>query len=304
MARRGFSVLELLVVISIISLLISLLLPVFANARERGRFIKWAGYSQNLRNDQDITLYFNFEQQNGTETNAFNRAVVRNRAAGNAMQLAKGRAIEPQKRDGLIDGPTWSFDQGRWPGKGVMRFDGVNDRVELNHSYAKGGGKFITVAAWVRGGNSLENQAICSFDASEVFQLSLRQGADLPAWQTTDSAGLQHTQNGPKSLTDNQWHFIVGLYTVQPPNAVKQLFIDGQLLDGGNPHIDKPLGAGITRGATFGHLGASSLADTQGGATGGEYLDAYVDEFIIIEKRLELDALAEMYKVGKPRVKD
>ena len=61
--RSGFSIIELMVVISIILLLISLLVPSFATIRDRARRLKWFGFSTELRAIEHYLIYFNMEER-------------------------------------------------------------------------------------------------------------------------------------------------------------------------------------------------------------------------------------------------
>ena len=84
-SSRGFSIVELLVVMSIVALLIAILLPSLSRARERARYLRWQAYSHGLRSDPNVVMYFNFEQQDGTETHSDGTPILWNRAGGDAM---------------------------------------------------------------------------------------------------------------------------------------------------------------------------------------------------------------------------
>lgn len=135
--------------ISIIALLIAILLPSLAGARDRARFIKWAGYSHSMRADQDVNTYFNFEQQGSGHEELWNRA------AGDAFQQAKDD-FEPASFNGEIftegspdvpNGNMWA--EGRWKGKGALDFNGSNEYVLVEDVPVDLKDTF-SVSVWVR----------------------------------------------------------------------------------------------------------------------------------------------------------
>lgn len=315
--RNGFTVIELLVVMSITMLLAAILLPTLAHARERARYIKWAGYSHNLRIDQDLFIYYNFEQQSGNETLSNGYKEVWNRAAGNAFQAAR-EAIEAEdlyaqlgRNDPIGQAPLWEFTYTRWRGKGGLNFDGSNDLAPINWGYSQGELPAVSIGAWIWSNNDTSQQIIASWDRSENFRFSLKDNYNdnQIGWDTTDTTGTT-TDMGSSvahgTVADGQWHLVFATY--DQVDGQKNIYVDGAELGGSsivgsNSHTaGLSLGEGGERKKTWGYIGVGSEATSFGGNVAPTlYFDGYMDEFMLFHRALTLENTAEMYEVGEVR---
>ena len=63
--RRPFTVLELLLTITIIAILASLLLPNLSESRQRARFVRWIQFNKQCSTDPACVINLNFQENNG-----------------------------------------------------------------------------------------------------------------------------------------------------------------------------------------------------------------------------------------------
>lgn len=80
--RRAFSLIELLVVLTIIAIIMALTLPSLSKARDSAEFLTWSSYSRGLQMDPDLVLYWTFENQNVSDN------FVANQTAGGGYSMA------------------------------------------------------------------------------------------------------------------------------------------------------------------------------------------------------------------------
>ncbi len=137
--QPGFTIIELRVVISIVSIIIALVLPALALTQERAHYVRWQGFSHQLRVDPDLIAYYNFEHE--THGNLLYNAAVGDVAI----------RYDSDSFHGDIDFPDWT-QSGRWTNKPALSFvPALYTRgVRVEPKIGTTSTDRITVIGWIR----------------------------------------------------------------------------------------------------------------------------------------------------------
>ncbi len=269
MRERGFTLVEILVVIAITSFLSSIVYAAVTTAREKSRVGAaryFAAQIDHVTGDQ-AAGWWEFDDCNIPPGNT--TALDRSGGANNGV---------------LTNGPVWSTNTPNGTGCSIS-FDGIDDYVNVGNATSLNPSTTITVSFWFNAAvykNAIPLGRDNGARNDSVYGFKWR-ASGVPWWRIIDSGSVSHDLPLATIPTLGVWHHVAMTYD----GTTMRSYLDGAL--NGTP---------LTFSATM--LPSTSPTEIGRGIT-GEYFNGLIDSPRVINKVLTAQEIGKMYAKEKDR---
>ncbi len=223
---KRFTLIEMLLVVSILGLLAGLLFPALGKAKERSRYTRWLSTNNHMNSDPATVINYNFENPDFklNYQGAYVPALY-----NSAVGCDSSGFVQPDYHGIMKNSPQWKRG-GRWFSKRSLQFDGRTNYVEIpgtssiDFTVAKDD---FTISTWVKLDNLTGTQTFfskCEWNLSSQYDAYLN-GASKRVETDVGRGTAAWTSPAPAA---NTWFNVV--LTSESGNY--QIYVNGKAMTG------------------------------------------------------------------------
>ncbi|MFA6290574.1 MAG: LamG-like jellyroll fold domain-containing protein [Victivallales bacterium] len=285
--RKYFTLIELILVISIMGVLAGLSMPSLAKAKEKAKYVRWLSFNNHMNSDPSTVINYDFEN---TDFKTTYQGVSLPALYNSATACDAKGFVQNDYHGILVNGPEWKKG-GRWKSKSCLQFNGRTSYVvipgssSIDFDTAKDD---FTIETWVNLDN-LNGTAQTFFSKCEWYSISQYDAYLTGNRFEVDVGSGTAAWLSPKPEVGKWFNFVL------VSEAGKfQLYVNGQEMTNKSTTGTNPSAVDKTPYPFI--LGAASIT----GNSRNYFFQGRMDELTVMKRALTPSEIKAFYEMGAP----